>query len=380
MTITNAVLVASGDLRETANRLCWPAQAELERNIEAAFARHGVTVHARPPRGPGHRPRLHLQPAHGHGCVRGHRPGRAHHRGRGGLAVQPSRAARPAATSRADPDRRQLERPVAGPRGHAQRQRVADQDGPRLQLHLERGHDRRRSRTRPSGPGSRRAPSSTTRPTCGTWTSPARCRDAAATGRRLAGELADRMAIMGVFDEGCMGMYNAIIDDEYLNPMGLYKERLSQSALVAEMRLVTTGEARAAYQWLTGRGMQFRLGSDGADRADRGPGPRPAAAVHRGDAHRRPVRLRHHRHPVPAGAQGHGARLGPRRGPAQRRRPATGACTSRRAPSCTPGGRCRVFNEVDEGSAVDGLVTNRVWTALGMDPATTLHDVRWGDP
>ncbi|MEZ4595325.1 MAG: hypothetical protein R3C32_00015 [Chloroflexota bacterium] len=25
--------------------------------------------------------------------------------------------------------------------------------------------------------------------------------------------------------------------------------------------------------------------------------------------------------------------------------------------------------EVDEGSAVDGLVTNRVWTALGLDPA-----------
>ena len=36
------------------------------------------------------------------------------------------------------------------------------------------------------------------------------------------------------------------------------------------------------------------------------------------------------------------------------------------------------FNEVDEGSAVDALVTNRVWTALGLDPATTLHDVRWG--
>jgi L-fucose isomerase-like protein len=25
-------------------------------------------------------------------------------------------------------------------------------------------------------------------------------------------------------------------------------------------------------------------------------------------------------------------------------------------------------------------VTNRVWTALGLDPATTLHDVRWGAP
>lgn len=37
------------------------------------------------------------------------------------------------------------------------------------------------------------------------------------------------------------------------------------------------------------------------------------------------------------------------------------------------------FNEVDEGAAVDALVTNRLWRAMGLDPATTLHDVRWGD-
>jgi hypothetical protein len=36
------------------------------------------------------------------------------------------------------------------------------------------------------------------------------------------------------------------------------------------------------------------------------------------------------------------------------------------------------FNEVDEGAAVDALVTNRVWTALRLDPSTTLHDIRWG--
>ena len=47
--ISEAILVASGDLRETANRLGWPAQAELERNVVAAFARHGVTRAARPP-------------------------------------------------------------------------------------------------------------------------------------------------------------------------------------------------------------------------------------------------------------------------------------------------------------------------------------------
>jgi hypothetical protein len=38
------------------------------------------------------------------------------------------------------------------------------------------------------------------------------------------------------------------------------------------------------------------------------------------------------------------------------------------------------FNEVDEGVAVDLLVTNRLWTAMGLDPATTLHDIRWGAP
>ena len=34
---------------------------------------------------------------------------------------------------------------------------------------------------------------------------------------------------------------------------------------------------------------------------------------------------------------------------------------------------------MDEGVAVDALITNRVWTAMGLDPATTLHDVRWGE-
>jgi len=50
-------------------------------------------------------------------------------------------------------------------------------------------------------------------------------------GRALAAELLAEKAIIGIFDEGCMGMYNAIFDDELLNGIGIYKERLSQSAL-----------------------------------------------------------------------------------------------------------------------------------------------------
>ncbi len=37
------------------------------------------------------------------------------------------------------------------------------------------------------------------------------------------------------------------------------------------------------------------------------------------------------------------------------------------------------FNEVDECTGLDALVTNRVWCKLGFDPETTLHDVRYGE-
>src|SRR5690606_23515931 len=40
-------------------------------------------------------------------------------------------------------------------------------------------------------------------------------------GRALAEQLRRDKAILGVFDEGCMGMYNAIVEDELMNPMGI---------------------------------------------------------------------------------------------------------------------------------------------------------------
>src|SRR6266446_8065377 len=55
-------------------------------------------------------------------------------------------------------------------------------------------------------------------------------------GRRAARQFRQRKAILGVFDEGCMGMFNAIIPDELLHPIGVFKERLSQSALYAAMQ------------------------------------------------------------------------------------------------------------------------------------------------
>jgi len=63
--IREVVLVASGDLRETANVLGWPAQAELEAALGRAFARHGVTVTRGHP----------VDSARGHGFISSQRMG-----------------------------------------------------------------------------------------------------------------------------------------------------------------------------------------------------------------------------------------------------------------------------------------------------------------
>ncbi|MGE3317051.1 MAG: fucose isomerase, partial [Planctomycetaceae bacterium] len=64
-------------------------------------------------------------------------------------------------------------------------------------------------------------------------------------GEALASELKSNKAIMGVFDEGCMGMFNAIIPDDLLHATGVFKERLSQSALYYESTQVSDAEADA---------------------------------------------------------------------------------------------------------------------------------------
>ncbi len=85
---------------------------------------------------------------------------------------------------------------------------------------------------------------------------------AKALAQAIAADFRRRKTIMGVFDEGCMGMYNAIIPDELLFPLGVFKERLSQSALYAASREVPDAEAAAVYDWLVKAGMTFHFGKD----------------------------------------------------------------------------------------------------------------------
>ena len=88
-------------------------------------------------------------------------------------------------------------------------------------------------------------------------------------GRNFARDFRRRKAIMGVFDEGCMGMHNAILPDELLNPTGVFKERLSQSALFAAMQGVTDAEAEEVLAWYRKKGLKFVWGTDDADELTR---------------------------------------------------------------------------------------------------------------
>ena len=373
---SETVLVASGDLRETANRLGWPAQAELERHVDAAFGRHGVSVRRAHP----------FEPGRGHGFISSQRMG---------MAIFES-IDRDAPLVVAEAVWQYSHHVLAGLRRHR---------GPILTVANWSGQwpglvgmlNLNASLTKMGRPYSSIWGQDLTDPfadeAIAEWletgrishdTSHVRDLDAtrlpvqaAALGRRLAEELGDRMAILGVFDEGCMGMYNAIFDDEHLNPAGIYKERLSQSALVAAMRLVTEAEARTAYRWLEGRGMQFRLGSDGATELTREQVLDQlrlyVAAVRIADQFGcDAIGIQYQqglKDMAPASDLAEGLLNDGDRPPVM-------ALGENR--ELYPGRPVIHFNEVDEGSAVDALVTNRVWTALGLDPATTLHDVRWG--
>jgi hypothetical protein len=197
-------------------------------------------------------------------------------------------------------------------------------------------------------------------------------------GEDLTIALKKNKAIIGVFDEGCMGMYNAIIDDELLNQIGIYKERLSQSALLAEMNNVSENEARAIRIWLDDRGMKFNTGpnheTDLTDTQILKQCKMYIAALRIAeDFQCDAIGIQYQqglKDMAPASDLAEGLLNNPDRPPVYHRLTKKELYPALALPH---------FNEVDEGAAVDLLVNNRVWTALGLDPSSTIHDIRWGE-
>jgi hypothetical protein len=201
--------------------------------------------------------------------------------------------------------------------------------------------------------------------------------------RRLAEALASQLkrekAIMGIFDEGCMGMYNAIIPDELLHPTGVYKERLSQSALYYESTQVTDEEARAVKTWYEDAGLKFVTGEN--DETDLTENQilqqcrMYVAALRIADdfgCHTIGIQYQQGlKDLLPASDLVEGTLNNADRPPV----------TSRDGKRVLYAGEpLPHFNEVDECAGLDGLLTYRLHKAMGQPVENTLHDLRWGDP
>ncbi|MBN2502560.1 MAG: hypothetical protein JXB38_17400 [Anaerolineales bacterium] len=371
------LLVANGDLRLSANQTCWPAQVDMEQKLTAAFASEGITVRRAHP----------YDEALGHGFIWNQRMG---------MDVFQS----------IHPDAPLIVAEAVWQYSHHVLAGLRDHRGPILTVANWNGQW-------PGLVGLLNLNGSLTKMgvTYSTiWSEDftdeyflsgirqwiqgqhiahdtSHVRDLAVSklptaeaelGKALARQLKQQKAIMGIFDEGCMGMYNAIIDDELLNPTGIYKERLSQSALVAGMRKVSDAEAQQVRNWLDASGMRFVIGTDEATELT------DAQILEQLKMYIAAVRIAHEfgcaaigiqyqqglKDMVPASDLAEGLLNNVERPP---------VFDPETKEELFAGQAIPHFNEVDEGAAVDALVTNRVWTALGLDPATTLHDLRWGE-
>ena len=185
-------------------------------------------------------------------------------------------------------------------------------------------------------------------------------------------------AIMGVFDEGCMGMFNAIIPDHLLNPTGVFKERLSQSALYYESTQVTNQEADGVRDWMAKKGMKFDTGKQHAkhltDKQIRLQCKMYIAAVRIADDFGcDTIGIQYQqglKDLMPASDLVEGTLNNQQRPPVKSR---DGKRTLYR------GQPLPHFNEVDQCAGLDGLMTYRIHKALKQPVENTLHDLRWGD-
>jgi hypothetical protein len=372
-----ALLIASGDLRLSANQTCWPAQADMEQRVISAFANEGVTVTRAHP----------FDPELKHGFIWSQRMGMDVFKN-----IHPD-----APLIVAEAVWQYSHHVLAGLRDHrGPILTVANWSGqwPGLVGLLNLNGSLTKMGVNYSTIWSKDFTDDFFLNGIRQWIKEGKIthdtghvrelesvelpRSAIELGTALARKLKREKAILGIFDEGCMGMYNAIIDDELLNPTGIYKERLSQSALVAEMRNVSEQEAQQARAWLNERGLTFVTGpNEETDLTE-------AQIQEQLKMYIAAVRIAHDfgcaaigiqyqqglKDMAPASDLAEGLLNNVERPPVYHRE--TGE-------ELYPGQALPHFNEVDEGAAVDALVTNRIWAAMGLDPATTLHDLRWGE-
>ncbi|MEQ8848913.1 fucose isomerase [Botrimarina sp.] len=196
-------------------------------------------------------------------------------------------------------------------------------------------------------------------------------------GLALAEQLRREKAILGVFDEGCMGMFNAIIPDHLLHATGVFKERLSQSALYHETLQTPDDQAAAVRKWMEDRGAEFQTGPNHADDLTDDQihlqcKMYVAALRLADDFGCDAIGIQYQqglKDLLPASDLVEGALNNADRPPVTSRDGSRVLYEGEPLPH---------FNEVDEGAGLDALMTYRLHRAMGQPVESTLHDIRWG--
>ena len=370
-------LVASGDLRDSANRVCWEAQQQMEQQLTAAIANFGYQVVR------GHA----FDPARGHGFIRSQRQGIEVFK-----TIDPN-----APLIVAEAVWQYSHHVLAGLMTHkGPILTVANWSGqwPGLVGLLNLNGSLTKAGVKYSSLWSETFIDVPFINKLKTWLEtgtvthdtshakplvPSRCDPKAqSVGQQVAATLRRDKAILGVFDEGCMGMFNAILPDALLNPLGVFKERLSQSALYYETRQVSDTEAQGIRHWLDQHGMIFHTGPNHAtDLTD-------AQILDQCRMYIAALRIADDfgcdaigiqyqqglKDLLPASDLVEGMLNDSVRPPVMSRDGLR---------ELFPNRPLTHFNEVDECAGLDGLLTDRIHRALGQPVENTLHDLRWSD-
>jgi hypothetical protein len=374
--LKTVLLVASGDLRASANEVCWPAQRDMEKALGAAIAKLGARIVRAHP----------YKPAARHGFIGSQKEGMEVFAG-----IDPS-----APLIVAEAVWQYSHHVLAGLISHrGPILTVANWSGtwPGLVGMLNLNGSLTKAGVNYSTLWSEDFTDAAFLAGLKNWLTHGECRhpldhvqplarakvpvQAKRIAREIAADLRKRKSIMGVFDEGCMGMYNAIIPDELLFQTGVYKERLSQSALYHGATQVSDAEAREVYQWLQRKGMRFHLGQhearDLTEQQVLWQCKTYIAALRIADEFGcETIGIQYQqglKDLLPASDLVEGLLNNSDRPPVKN---AAGKVIRRGQPLTH-------FNEVDECAGLDGLFTQRVHTALGQPVENTLHDLRWGD-
>ena len=370
-------LVASGDLRLSANQQCWPAQQQLEQSLSAAVEQDGFEVVRAHPH----------KEAEGHGFIASQREG---------IEVFKN-IPRAAPLIVAEAVWQYSHHVLAGLMTHGGPiLTVANWSGqwPGLVGMLNLNGSLTKAGVSYSTLWSEDCADAYFRTRLSDWLRTGRCKHDLSHVQRVTPEIlpesirtvgdaeAQRLlndkAIMGVFDEGCMGMFNAIIPDHLLNATGVFKERLSQSALYYETTQISGDEASKVRQWMEERGARFVTGpiheQDLTDEQILQQCKMYIAAVRIADDFGcDTIGIQYQqglKDLIAASDLVEGTLNNTERPPVTSRDGSRFLYESEPLPH---------FNEVDECAGLDALMTYRLHKVLGQPVESTLHDLRWGD-